>query len=152
MSQFLMKPTLHQLDSVKEFVNAFAIGEGDLLFTNRHFYDDYFKDLNLQCDVIHPKDYGQGEPTDELIEAINKDITNHGELFSDLHRTWYCITADRVELDLGYGYVYFYLYWCIPVCSGFVFEYGCIHTHCCFNRSLYEQQTDLLWHILSGQF
>lgn len=75
MSQFLMKPTLHQLDSVKEFVNAFAIGEGDLLFTNRHFYDDYFKDLNLQCDVIHPKDYGQGEPTDELIEAINKDIT-----------------------------------------------------------------------------
>ena len=69
MSQFLMKPTLHQLDSVKEFVDAFAIGEGDLLFTNRHFYDDYFKALDLKCDVIHPKDYGQGEPTDELVGA-----------------------------------------------------------------------------------
>ena len=42
MSQFLMKPTLHCLDSVKQFAEEFAIGEGDLLFTSRHFYDDFF--------------------------------------------------------------------------------------------------------------
>ena len=75
MSQFLMKPTLHRLESVKEFVDSFHIGEGDLLFTNPHFCDDYFNALNLSCDIISPKNYGLGEPTDEMIEAINKDIT-----------------------------------------------------------------------------
>ena len=74
MSQFLMKPTLHRMESVKEFADAFSIGEGDLLFVSRHFYDDFFAPLQLACDVIHPKDYGQGEPTDEMIDAIYKDI------------------------------------------------------------------------------
>lgn len=75
MSQFLMKPTLHCLDSVRQFAEEFAIGEGDLLFTSRHFYDDFFAALDLKCDFIYPKDYGQGEPTDEMVEAMAKDIT-----------------------------------------------------------------------------
>ena len=75
MSQFLMKPTLHCLDSVKQFAEEFAIGEGDLLFTSRHFYDDFFAALDLKCDFIYPKDYGKGEPTDEMIEAMARDIT-----------------------------------------------------------------------------
>ena len=75
MSQFLMKPTLHCLDSVRQFAEEFAIGEGDLLFTSRHFYDDFFTALDLKCDFIYPKDYGQGEPTDEMVEAMAKDIT-----------------------------------------------------------------------------
>lgn len=75
MSQFVMKPTLHQLDSVKVFAETFGIGKGDLLFTSRHFYDDFFAALNLACDFIYPKDYGQGEPTDEMVEAMARDIT-----------------------------------------------------------------------------
>ena len=75
MSQFLMKPTLHCLDSVKTFAENFAIGEGDLVFTSHHVYDDFFAALNLACDFIYPKDYGQGEPTDEMVEAMARDIT-----------------------------------------------------------------------------
>ena len=75
MSQFFMKPTLHRLDSVREFAETFVIGEGDLLFTSRHFYDDFFAALDLKCDFIYPKDYGKGEPTDEMIEAMARDIT-----------------------------------------------------------------------------
>ena len=75
MSQFLMKPTLHCLESVKTFAENFAIGEGDLVFTSHHVYDDFFAALNLACDFIYPKDYGQGEPTDEMVEAMARDIT-----------------------------------------------------------------------------
>lgn len=75
MSQFLLKPTVHTMNSVAEFAEAFALGEGDLLFTNHHFFDDYFAALDLKCDVLSPKDYGKGEPTDEMIDAIARDIT-----------------------------------------------------------------------------
>lgn len=75
MSQFLLKPTVHTMDSVADFAEAFSLGEGDLLFTNHHFHDDYFAALDLKCDVISPKDYGKGEPTDEMIDAIARDIT-----------------------------------------------------------------------------
>lgn len=75
MSQFFMKPTLHRLDTVQEFADTFAIGDGDLLFTSHHVYNAFFAAQNLACDVIYPKDYGKGEPTDEMIEAMARDIT-----------------------------------------------------------------------------
>ncbi|MDO4280449.1 MAG: 4-hydroxybutyrate dehydrogenase [Peptococcaceae bacterium] len=75
MSQFLMKPTLHRLDSVQEFVDNFQITADDVLFINPHLYNDYFAPLGLPCAVVHPKDYGAGEPTDEMIEAIDRDLT-----------------------------------------------------------------------------
>lgn len=74
MSQFIAKPTIHRLESVKDFADAFAIGKGDLLVTNGHFYTDYFESLQLECDVIHPKKYGAGEPSDEMVEALLADI------------------------------------------------------------------------------
>lgn len=73
MNTFFMKPTINFLGSTKEFCDAFEVGEGDLFFTSRHFYKDYLEQLELKCDFIFPKDYGKGEPTDELVEQIDKE-------------------------------------------------------------------------------
>lgn len=83
MSQFLAKPTIYRLDTVKELIDTFAIGKGDLLLTNGHFYTDYFEALQLKCDIIHPKQYGVGEPSDEMVEALIADIhTDYKRIFA----------------------------------------------------------------------
>jgi 4-hydroxybutyrate dehydrogenase len=83
MGKFNLHPTIFQLNSVQAFLEAFVVGEGDLLITNKHFYDDFFATAELACDVIHPSDYGQGEPTDTMVDAMA----------ADLHRTYNRIIA-----------------------------------------------------------
>ena len=70
MGKFNLQPTIFQMNSVTAFLEAFVVGEDDLLITNRHFYDDYFAKADLSCDVIQPSDYGKGEPTDTMVDAM----------------------------------------------------------------------------------
>lgn len=70
MRQMIMKPELHQFETCREFAEAFQIGEGDLVLTNRFIYEPYFGELGLKADVIFQEKFGNGEPTDEMFEAI----------------------------------------------------------------------------------
>lgn len=70
MRQMIMKPELHQFETCREFAEAFQIGEGDLVLTNRFIYEPYFGELGLKADVIFQEEFGNGEPTDEMFEAI----------------------------------------------------------------------------------
>ena len=74
MKELLLKPTIYKYATAKEFAEEFAIGEGDLIITNEYIYDPYLKPLNLKCDVIFQEKYGAGEPSDDMAEAIYKDI------------------------------------------------------------------------------
>ncbi|HHV11490.1 MAG TPA: 4-hydroxybutyrate dehydrogenase [Clostridiales bacterium] len=73
MKQLMIKPAIYQYAHVKEFVDEFKIGQGDLIITNEYIYHPYFSELNLACDVLYQEKYGAGEPSDEMVEAIYKD-------------------------------------------------------------------------------
>lgn len=72
MVQLVLKPELHQFDTVSRFAESFALGEGDLVITNEYIYQPYFGKLDLKCDVLYQERYGRGEPNDEMVEAMAK--------------------------------------------------------------------------------
>lgn len=74
MQEFMLRPTIHRFDSCREFAEQFGIGPGDLILTNEFIYKPYFEDLNLGCDVLFQENYGAGEPTDVMTEAIAADL------------------------------------------------------------------------------
>ena len=74
MQQFMVKPTIYSYETCKEFAEEFQIGAGDLILTNEYIYQPAFGSLNLKCDVIYQEKYGAGEPSDDMAEAIYRDI------------------------------------------------------------------------------
>lgn len=74
MQQFMLKPTIFQYRTCKEFAEAFQIGQGDLVITNEYIYQPGFGDLNLKCDVLYQEKYGAGEPSDDMAEAMYRDM------------------------------------------------------------------------------
>lgn len=74
MQQFMVKPTIRKYDTCKQFAEQFKIGEGDLIITNERRYNTFFGEMNLGCDVLFREKYGTGEPTDDMAEAMYKDI------------------------------------------------------------------------------
>ena len=74
MKTLMLKPEIYNYDTAKEFAEDFMLGEGDLVVTNEYIYNPYFGDLNLKCDVIFQEKYGMGEPSDDMVEAMCRDI------------------------------------------------------------------------------
>ncbi len=78
MRQIVLKPELFKFSSAKEFSEAFAVGAGDLILTNRFIYEPFFGGLGLEADVIYQEEYGSGEPSDEMYERICLDAEKKG--------------------------------------------------------------------------
>lgn len=57
----------------KEFSEAFDLKKGDLILTNQYIYDPYFGKLDLEVETIFQEQYGAGEPTDVMVDAIIED-------------------------------------------------------------------------------
>ena len=74
MKQLMVKPSIYKYATAKAFAEDFQLGAGDLVITNEYIYNPYFGELNLACDVIFQEKYGAGEPSDDMLEAIYKDI------------------------------------------------------------------------------
>lgn len=74
MRELMIKPDIYKYSTAKEFAAEFKIGAGDLVLTNEYIYQPYFGGLDLECDVIFQEKYGTGEPSDDMVEAIYKDI------------------------------------------------------------------------------
>ena len=74
MKQLSIKPTIHKFESTRDFAQEFKLGKGDLVITNQYIWEPYFGDLNLDCDVIFQEQYGKGEPSDAMVDAIVSDI------------------------------------------------------------------------------
>ena len=74
MKQLSIKPTIHKFEHARDFAQEFNLGKGDLVITNQYIWEPYFGDLNLDCDVIFQEQYGKGEPSDAMVDAIVSDI------------------------------------------------------------------------------
>ncbi|MEA4922630.1 MAG: 4-hydroxybutyrate dehydrogenase [Eubacteriaceae bacterium] len=77
MQALRVVPTIHYFDTFKEFNDEFKLGKGDILVTNQWMYDPYVKPLGIDIPVIYQEKYGQGEPTDEMMDALKKDMDKY---------------------------------------------------------------------------
>lgn len=73
MVSILFKPTLHQFATCREFVEDFKLSSQDLILTNQYIYQPYFGQMGLGCQILFQEQYGTGEPTDVMVDAILAD-------------------------------------------------------------------------------
>lgn len=78
MQQIIWRTELHSFGTCKEFVDEFQLGESDLVLTNEYIYQPCFGSMNLNCTVLYQENYGMGEPTDVMTEAIIRDAARTG--------------------------------------------------------------------------
>lgn len=74
MKIFQEKPQVHQYAAAEEFVNAFQIGEGDFILASKAIYEAYFAEICKGAEVRFKSDYGNGEPTDVMLNALLQDF------------------------------------------------------------------------------
>jgi 4-hydroxybutyrate dehydrogenase len=74
MAQFLIKPQIHQMETFKEFCQAFRPGADDLVLTHEFLYQDFMKQQDLACRFVFQERYGQSEPSDQMIDQMIADI------------------------------------------------------------------------------
>lgn len=65
---------IYKFDTTKEFSEFFNIGKGDLILTNEFLYRSFLEKYTNGSDVIFQEKYGTGEPSDQMINEIIKDI------------------------------------------------------------------------------
>lgn len=70
MQALRVVPKVLYFDTVKDFNEEYKIGSNDLLVTNEWLYTPYVKPLGVETNVIFQEQYGSGEPTDEMIDAM----------------------------------------------------------------------------------
>lgn len=74
MKRFRIVPEIYQYSTCREFAEEFRIGEGDLIFTNPTYFERYFSGCTGEAKVIYARNYGCGEPTDEMVDKIGADL------------------------------------------------------------------------------
>lgn len=77
MQALRVVPAINYFDTFKEFNDEFKLGKGDILVTNQWMYDPYVKPLGIDIPVIYQEKYGAGEPTDEMMDAMKKDMDQY---------------------------------------------------------------------------
>jgi 4-hydroxybutyrate dehydrogenase len=74
MKKFTVEPVVYLFDNCRVFAEEFQVGDGDLIFSSNAIYESHFAKLDLVADVLYKDSYGNGEPSDEMIEAIYADM------------------------------------------------------------------------------
>ncbi len=75
---FVIRPTISILPTFDKFLMDYSIGEGDLIISNEYVLAPHIVNIQLECDVLYQEHFGSGEPTDEMIDAILKEIHGKG--------------------------------------------------------------------------
>lgn len=74
MKHFNIKSKIVIADSAEEFCSEFKLGFGDLMFVSNGIYERFFKNKTNGAYVVNYRKYGNGEPTDKMVECIYNDI------------------------------------------------------------------------------
>lgn len=74
MKQLSIRPKIWAYSTFHAFAEAFALGACDLILTNEYIYRPIMEKEKLSCPVIFQEKYGQGEPTDEMVQAILEEM------------------------------------------------------------------------------
>ena len=74
MKMFQNITQVHQYADCAEFVKEFNIGEKDFILATKTIYNKYFADKISGAKVFFKSEYGKGEPTDAMVNAMLKDF------------------------------------------------------------------------------
>lgn len=74
MKLFQEKVEVHMHHEVQTFIDEVCISEKDFIFASKSIYEAYFKQFNLPAQVRYKSMYGQGEPSDVMIDALLEDF------------------------------------------------------------------------------
>lgn len=74
MKQLMLNSTIYKYDECKTFCKEFRIGKDDLIITNKIIYDNYLKYNVNEAAVLFKENYGGGEPSDKMIEAMYENV------------------------------------------------------------------------------
>lgn len=74
MKLFQEKTQIHTFQEVKEFIDMYSLDEKDFILASQSIYESYFAQYNVPAHVCFKSAYGQGEPTDAMIDALIKDF------------------------------------------------------------------------------
>lgn len=77
MKNFKIVPEIDLCENVAEFLEEFSFSKYDLVFLSSSTLK-YFEEKLNGATVLLRSDYGKGEPTDEMVEAIAADIKKRG--------------------------------------------------------------------------
>ena len=72
MEQIIFRPKLYKFDDTKSFAEEFHLCNRDLVLTNRYIFDPYFEGNPYGAQLIYQEEFGGGEPTDTMVDAIIK--------------------------------------------------------------------------------
>ena len=75
MKLFQQFPEVQKYADPIDFVNAFQITEKDFILASKSIYNKYFSDLGLKAEIRFKSMYGNGEPTDAMIDALLADFS-----------------------------------------------------------------------------
>jgi len=71
----MIKPDIYQYATARAFAEDFKLGRDDLILTNEYIYKPYFGAMGLNVRTIYQEEYGMGEPTDVMVDAILEDAS-----------------------------------------------------------------------------
>ena len=70
MMSFIVKPSLSDCESLLSFFDQWKVGARDLIITNRYVLEPQLDGQDTPCDCLYQEEYGRGEPSDEMIDAM----------------------------------------------------------------------------------
>ena len=76
MIMFNLKTKISKFSSFADFAKEFNLNSRDLVITQSFLYEPFMKDLQLPCHFVMQEKYGNGEPSDEMMNNILADIQN----------------------------------------------------------------------------
>jgi 4-hydroxybutyrate dehydrogenase len=74
MENFKLATELMIMEGAEEFVQTLSPSEKDLIITNAVIYDTHLASFGLKSRVIYQEHYGSGEPNDNMINTILKEV------------------------------------------------------------------------------
>lgn len=75
---FHVPTIISNYSTIKQFFDTLNLSSKDLIVSNTYVLSPQINVNDLQADILWQENYGKGEPTDEMVDAILKDISNKG--------------------------------------------------------------------------
>ncbi|MDO4553108.1 MAG: 4-hydroxybutyrate dehydrogenase [Bacillota bacterium] len=70
-------PKVYYFETFKEFHQEFNVGKRDVILTNKWLYEPYVQPLGIETNVVYQENYGMGEPSDEMMDGIYKEMSQY---------------------------------------------------------------------------
>ncbi len=78
MKALRIVPEISYFDTFEKFAEESGLGKGDVIVTESYIYDRYVKAIGSDAKILFHDEYGSGEPTDEIIDAMAADLKKLG--------------------------------------------------------------------------